>query len=202
MTRSVDFYYAIGSRYCYLAQSQVAQLEAIGQVTIRWRPLLSEALMRARGLTPFQDKAVSVQYLPEYRSEDAARWAAFYGIPYREPDWKAIDWRRVNMAAVAAARLGDVAACSRALFAFAFGLGAKTIDDGDIARLAQEAGLDGRRLVSLIDDPETEQLHQRNIAEAVAAGAFGVPTFVVDDEVFWGNDRLILLRHHLRRDAA
>jgi len=106
MTRSVDFYYAIGSRYCYLAQSQVAQLEAIGPVTIRWRPLLSEALMRARGLTPFQDKAVSVQYLPEYRSEDAARWAAFYGIPYREPDWKAIDWRRVNMAAVALACRG------------------------------------------------------------------------------------------------
>ncbi|TDQ83412.1 2-hydroxychromene-2-carboxylate isomerase [Dongia mobilis] len=202
MARIVDFYYAIGSRYCYLAQSQVAQLEALGNVVVRWRPLLSEVLMRARGLTPFQDKAVSVQYLPEYRSEDAARWAAFYGIPYREPEWPAIDWRRVNLAAVAAARVGDVAACSRALFAFAFGLGAKAIGDGDIARLAHEAGLDGRRLVALIDDAETMALHQRNIADAVAAGAFGVPTFVVDDEVFWGNDRLILLQHHLRQAAA
>lgn len=202
MARVVDFYYAIGSRYCYLAQSQVARLEAIGRVVVRWRPLLSEALMRAKGLTPFQDKAVSVQYLPEYRSEDAARWAAYYGIPYREPAWKEIDWRRINMAAVAAARLGDVPAYSRRLFDFAFGLGAKAVDDNDLVRLAIEAGLDGKRLLSLVDEPETEALHQRTIADAVVAGAFGVPTFVVDGEVFWGNDRLILLQHHLRQDAA
>jgi 2-hydroxychromene-2-carboxylate isomerase len=202
MPRIVDFYYAIGSRYCYLAQSQVARLEAMGNVVVRWRPLLSEALMRARGLTPFQDKAVSVQYLPEYRSEDAARWAGFYNIPYREPDWKMIDWRRVNMAAVAAARLGEVPAYSRRLFDFAFGLGAKAIGDNDLARLASEAGIDGRKLLDQIDDPETEALHQRTIADAVAAGAFGVPTFVVDDEVFWGNDRLILLQHHLQQVAA
>jgi 2-hydroxychromene-2-carboxylate isomerase len=202
MASIVEFYYAIGSRYCYLAQSQVARLEGIGHVAIRWRPLLSEALMRARGLTPFQDKAVSVQYLPEYRSEDAGRWAAYYGIPYHEPAWKSIDWRRVNMAAVAAARLGDVSAYSRALFVFAFGLGAKAIDDGDLVRLAQEVGLDGKRLLTLIDDPETEALHQRTIEDAVDAGAFGVPTFVVDGEVFWGNDRLVLLQHHLQQDAA
>jgi 2-hydroxychromene-2-carboxylate isomerase len=202
MARIVDFYYAIGSRYCYLAQSQVAHLEAIGHVAIRWRPLLSEDLMRARGLTPFMQDPVSVQYLPEYRSEDAGRWAAFYGIPYREPAWKAINWRRVNMAAVAAARVGDVAAYSRRLFDAAFGSGAQVLTDHDLARLADEAGLDGKRLVSLIDDKETAALHQRTISAAVEAGAFGVPTFVVDGEVFWGNDRLILLQHHLSKDAA
>lgn len=202
MARIVDFYYAIGSRYCYLAQSQVARLEAIGHVAIRWRPLLSEDLMRARGLTPFKQEAVSVQYLPEYRSEDAARWAAFYGIPYLEPAWKVIDWRRVNMAAVAAARVGDVAAYSRRLFDAVFGGGAQMLTDHDLARLADEAGLDGARLVSLIEDKETEALHRRTIDAAVEAGAFGVPTFVVDGEVFWGNDRLVLLQHHLGRDAA
>lgn len=202
MARIVDFYYAIGSRYCYLAQSQVPRLEAIGRVAIRWRPLLSEDLMRARGLTPFKEAAVSVQYMPEYRSEDAARWAAYYDIPYREPAWQAIDWRRVNMAAVAAARVGDVAAFSRRLFDAAFGAGANAITDQDLIRLAHEAGLDGARLVSLIDDKETEALHRRTIDAAVEAGAFGVPTFVVDGEVFWGNDRLILLQHHLGQDAA
>lgn len=202
MARVVEFYYSIGSRYCYLAQSQVARLEAIGGVAVRWRPLLSDALMRARGLTPFQDKAVSVQYMPEYRSEDAGRWATYYGISYREPDWKEIDWRRVNMAAVAAARLGDVAACSRQLFDFIFGTGAKALEDADLVRLANQAGLDGKRLVSLTDTAETQELHRRNIADAVEAGAFGVPTFVVDGEVFWGNDRLILLQHHLQQAAA
>jgi 2-hydroxychromene-2-carboxylate isomerase len=106
------------------------------------------------------------------------------------------------MAAVAAARVGDVAAYSRRLFDAAFGGGAQMLTDHDLARLADEAGLDGARLVSLIDDKETEALHRRTIDAAVEAGAFGVPTFVVDGEVFWGNDRLVLLQHHLGQDAA
>jgi 2-hydroxychromene-2-carboxylate isomerase len=202
MARIVDFYYSIGSRYCYLAHSQVRHLEDIGHVVIRWRPLLSEDLMRARGLTPFRETAVSVQYMPEYRSEDAARWAGYYGIPYVEPNWRAIDWRRVNMAAVAAARIGDVAAFSRRLFDAIFGAGAAQLADQDIVRLADESGLDGRRLVPLIDDRETEALHRRTVDAAVESGAFGVPTFIVDGEVFWGNDRLVLLQHHLQRAAA
>ncbi len=141
MARIVDFYYAIGSRYCYLAQSQVARFEAIGAC----RHSLATASLgrfdaRAR-LTPFKDQdPVSVQYLPEYRSEDAARWAGHSGIPYREPGWKVIDWRRVNMAAVAAARVGDVAAYSRRLFDAAFGGGAPILSDHDLARLAGRSG--------------------------------------------------------------
>ena len=45
--------------------------------------------------------------------------------------------------------------------------------------------------------PRLEQTTRR----AHSAGAFGVPTFVVGDEVFWGNDRVVLLRHHLEKEA-
>ena len=202
MPRVIDFYYSIGSRYCYLAQSQVASIERAGNAVVRWRPLISEQLMVARGLHPFSGPPASMQYMPQYRSEDAARWARFYNIPYREPDWAKIDWKRVSLAAVAAARLGDVAAYSRKLFSISFGAGATSLNDSDLGRIARDVGLDGDKLVKLIDDKETAALHRRTIDEAVAAEAFGVPTFVADGEVFWGNDRIILLRHHLTQDAA
>lgn len=105
--RSVDFYYSIGSRYSYLAQSQIAALERDFGVAVRWFPLQSAALMRAAGRAPFEGPAASTQYLPAYRSSDAERWAKLYGIAYREPDWARIDFGRVNLAAVAAAAQAD-----------------------------------------------------------------------------------------------
>ncbi len=63
-----------------------------------------------------------------------------------------------------------------------------------IAAAARDAGLDPRRLIEASKNSDTKaQLHHA-ITDAVALGVFGVPSFVLDGEVYWGNDRLILLR--------
>ncbi len=194
--KTVDFYYSIGSRYSYLAHTQIAALECDCGVAIRWFPLQSAALMRAAGRTPFEGAAASTQYVPEYRSLDAARWAKLYGIPYREPDWAKIDFARVNLAAVAAAAQADPRRYSETLFQQAYGKGAG-FDDKTLAALARSAGLDGEKLVAAIDAPEIQARHHATIEAALSVGAFGVPSFVINGEVFWGNDRIVLLRHHL-----
>lgn len=195
--RAIDFYYGIGSRYSYLAQSQVAALERDFDVAVRWFPLRSADLIRAAGHTPFEGPVASRQYAPAYRSADAARWARLYGIPYAEPDWAAIDFGRVNIAAVAAAAQADPADYSRLLFQRAFGPGAASFDDAALAGMGREAGLDGERLVAEIDAPETQARHRAALEAALSVGVFGVPSFVIAGEVFWGNDRIVLLRHHL-----
>ena len=85
----------------------------------------------------------------------------------------------------------------RNLFDAVFGAGAAPKTDAKLARIADSSGLEGQNLLRLIDDAETQRRHDQNIADALAAGVFGVPSFVVEDELFWGNDRLVLLRHHL-----
>jgi 2-hydroxychromene-2-carboxylate isomerase len=199
--RTIDFYYGIGSRYSYLAQSQIAALERDFGVAVRWFPLHSAELMRAAGRTPFEGPAASTQYEPAYRSIDAARWARLYGIPYSEPDWATIDFRRVNLAAVAAAAQADPAEYSRLLFRHAFAEGGRNIDDATLAAIAAKAGLDGARLVAEIDSPETHARHHAALEAARSVGVFGVPSFVIAGEVFWGNDRIVLLRHHLAGEA-
>jgi 2-hydroxychromene-2-carboxylate isomerase len=109
----------------------------------------------------------------------------------------ALDWRRYALAAVAADRLGRVVEFSKHLYNAVFGIGVAPTDDAGLARIADAAGLDGQELVRLVDDPETARRRERTIVDALAAGVFGVPSFVVDGELFWGNDRLILLRRHL-----
>lgn len=153
--------------------------------------------MKRRGVDPFGGPPPSGQYEPDYRTCDVSRWAELCGIPFHDPDWSALDWRRYALAAVAADRLGRVVEFSKHLYNAVFGTGIAPTDTAGLARIADEAGIAGQDLIRMIDDPETARRHERTIADALAAGAFGVPSFVADGELFWGNDRLVLLRRHL-----
>jgi 2-hydroxychromene-2-carboxylate isomerase len=197
MARTIEFFYGIGSRYSYLASSQMERLERDTGATVRWRPLYSSLLMKRRGMDPFKGPPASGQYEPAYRTRDVTRWAHYYGIPFHDPDWDALDWQRLALAAVAADRLGGVVPFTQNLYAAVFGTGAAPTTDDDLAHIADKSGLNGPSFVRLIDDAQTERRHDQNIADALASGVFGVPSFVIDGELFWGNDRLALLRHHL-----
>lgn len=201
MPKCVDFFYGIGSRYSFLASTRMDSLEQETGCTVAWRPLYSGALMQRRGMDPFrQDKTPSGQYDWTYRRYDAECWAAYYGMPYVEPDAGIKEYELYGKACVAADRLGACAPFSKAMFAAIFTEGRDGIGAEDIARIAATAGLDGNALLGLIGDAETDARHERNVEDALAAGAFGVPTFVCDGRMFWGNDRLVLLEDFLTRD--
>src|SRR5262245_18681613 len=117
---TIDFYCSIGSRYAYLASTQMARFEAQGH-TVVWRPLNSRALVARRGHDPFAGEPVSGQYDWAYRRRDAERWAAYYGVPFVEPRERVeFDSELIARAAVAGVRLGQGAAYSRELFSAMF----------------------------------------------------------------------------------
>lgn len=195
--RELDFYFSIDSRYSYLAMTQLASLERDFNLKINWRPLALFALLEARGKNPFEGGGQSGQYNPAYRGIDVTRWAEFYGVKLISPDWDIGDWQRINLSAVSAAVLNCCAAYVRALFDAVMVKGETPADDAAIAKLATNAGLDGKAIAAGIDGAATAKLHEDTIKAAMAAGVFGVPSFVLGDKTYWGNDRLVLLRHEL-----
>jgi 2-hydroxychromene-2-carboxylate isomerase len=166
---------------------------------VRWRPLYSADLFALRGADPFRGKPTSGQYDWAYRRFDAACWADYYGVPFREPDIEA-DWRLLALAATAADRLGAVEPFSRKVFDAVFVRGTSPLDAEACLRLAGEAGLDETAFGAALEAPETTAALAAIVADAQALGVFGVPSFVVDGQVFWGNDRLPILRHMLLKD--
>jgi 2-hydroxychromene-2-carboxylate isomerase len=198
----VDFFYGLGSRYSYLASTQIARLETETGCRIRWRPLFSGDLFAARDRDPFQGEPLSGQYDWAYRKRDAERWAAYYGIRYREPDDVAYDPRRLALACTAAARLGAVAPFSRRLFQALFVDGASPLDDEVCATLAREIGLEPSAFRRALADAKTAAQLTATVEEAAARGVFGVPSFVLGDDVYFGNDRLVLLRQALLQTAG
>jgi 2-hydroxychromene-2-carboxylate isomerase len=198
MTVTVDFYLGLGSRYSYLAASQVERIEAAHDCRFVWKPIASGALMDRRGGNPFRGTATSGQYDWGYREYDAKCWAKYYGIPFREPVAFRVDPDILALACLAADRQDALVPCCRLLQRLIFVEG-MAIDDDAIASLPERLGLDAKAFRHDLAAPQTRSRHDSLLDEAIGRGAFGVPTFFLEKQMFWGNDRLVLLEAALQR---
>ena len=105
-------------------------------------------------------------------------------------------------AAVAAGELKKRAAMMKRLFAAVFVDDRSEIDAQTCVDLASQIGLDRNAFRRAFQDPTTEAERLANLERASARGVFGVPYFIVGARGFFGNDRLVLLAHHLKKGAA
>ena len=196
--KTIRFYYSVGSRYSYLASTQLGALELETGCEVVWHPLHSLDLYRLRGISPFEGEPVSGQYDWDYRRRDAERWAEYYGVSYEEPRG-AVDFdpRLLARACAAADALGAVRPYSERLFSAIFAEALPKVGKDVCLERAEAVGLSRGSFARELASPRPDRRLAETAEEARSAGAFGVPTFVVDGKTFWGNDRLVLVRHHL-----
>lgn len=203
LTKNVDFYYSIGSRYSYLAATQIDRLKQETGCHIEWHPINSVRLISQREASPFEGKPISGQYEWTYRELDAQRWAKLYGVPYIEPRGRVqFDSELLALACAAAKRLGKVEEYSRLLFAAMFQDSLTKIEEQECIACAEKCGICASDFHDTLVAKETIDRLNTTINNAHQCGIFGVPTFIVENEIFWGNDRVILLSHHLKNNVA
>ena len=195
---TVEFIYGLGSRYSYLASTQIARIARETGAEFRWRPVASRELIARRADDPFRAGAGG-QYDWTYRRLDAEAWAKHYGVPFRDPVGRlSYDHSLPSMAALAAGRQGQVEAMSRQLFRLIFVDDRETFGRDEILVEACALGFDIPRFEADLESPALAEEHEGEIAKAEACGVFGVPTFLYGSRLFWGNDRLILLEAALK----
>lgn len=172
---TVDFFLGVGSRYSYLAASQVERIEAQTGHRFIWKPIASGRLIDRRGGgNPFHDLQGPGPYNWAYREYDAKGWAAYYVDPVLPA-----------LACLAAGEQGALVACCRLLQQLVFVDGA-TIDFAAITALPARLGLAEGQFRHDLEAPETRNRHEALLDEAERRGAFGVPTFFVGRRMFWG----------------
>ena len=93
--------------------------------------------------------------------------------------------------------LGVAEAYAHALLRAVFADDLPAVDRAVCIACASRVGLDRDAFATALDDENTWKERERVTAKAIEQGAFGVPTFVVNQRLFWGNDRIVLLRHAL-----
>jgi len=204
MTRAVvPFYFGLGSRYSYLAATQLEQIAARHECRFEWLPLQSGELIRRanQGRSPFDGEPISGQYDWSYRRRDAEAWARLYQVPYKGPGDLGTDASDLAKACWIAEPTGKLVDMSWKIFHALF-VDGRGITRTVLGELAAEIGLDGSGLVAALDAPDISAKHEATLSGAIEDGVFGVPSFVVGGQVFWGNDRLPLVEQAIRDIAS
>ncbi|MCW1431337.1 2-hydroxychromene-2-carboxylate isomerase [Novosphingobium sp. JCM 18896] len=191
MAARVDFWFDFASTYSHLSAYRIGREAAARGVTVRWRPFLLGPIFAAQGWTdsPFNLQPVKGRYM----WRDMARRAERFRVPFRGPDAAEQFPRRSLLAArVALAVLDEPWGedFCRAVFAAEFADWQDIADPVVIdACLARARGSTEGFAAAEVGDAQKAAL-RANGEEAVALGLFGAPSFVVGDEIFWGDDRL------------
>jgi 2-hydroxychromene-2-carboxylate isomerase len=197
----VDAYLGLDSPYSYLASTQLDRIAAEAGASFNWIPLVSADLFSA-DRNPLEGAPVSGQYDPRYRHSDAAAWAEYYGVRFRDPAERLeFDPRLLARAAIAAGPELRIAMMMR-LFGAVFVDNRTKIDLEDCVTWAEQIGLDGTNFRAALVEPVLEADRLAMSEHARARGVFGLPFFIAGARPFFGNDRLVLLEHHLKTMAG
>ena len=185
--KTVEFFYDVGSPYSYMAATRIEAIAADCGAHLIWRPILLGGIYKATGNTPPALLPARAPYL--YR--DLKRWSAYYGVPWELPAVFPTN-TLLAMRAIIGLSPEQVPAASLDLFR------AYWVDGRDPAQPEVVADVLGPAAVARAQDQSVKDALKASTDEAVARGAFGVPTFFVGGEMFFGNDRLPFVEHALR----
>lgn len=181
MKRKLEFFYDYVSLYSYLANSQLASIDA----EVVYRPMFLGAVLKATGNQPPATLPAKGAYL----FKDVARWVQRYRIPYKmNPEFPQNTVNALRLALVAQEN-GVFESVHQALFDAMWVHERNLSDAAVLAEIAAGAGLPVDKTVSEVGSDRIKDRLRENTDEAIRRGAFGAPTMFVGDEMFFGNDR-------------
>jgi 2-hydroxychromene-2-carboxylate isomerase len=202
---ALDCYYSLSSPWAYLGGPQLQVIVRRHQVQLALKPYDFQAVVPQTGGIPLKTRPEPRR---SYHALELARWRDHLGMPLRlepahYPKGPAVDpnWNKYPGWMVISAQLQglDAQPLSHALLRALWAEERNTADAAVRIAVANENGYDGAALQALEQTPETQATYRANSAEAVERGVFGAPTYILDGERFWGQDRLMFLDRALDR---
>jgi 2-hydroxychromene-2-carboxylate isomerase len=196
--RQVDFYFDFVSPYAWLAAHQIGEVRDCTAATFRFVPVLFAGLLNHHSnLGPAEIPAKR-----RYVFQDAQRWAVCLGLEFKAPP--AHPFNPLKPLRVTTAVDNDALreALAVKLLDAAWSEGKDITLDAVAHDAANGVGLDGKALLQKAQSEDVKQKLRLQTERAIGAGVFGVPSFVVDGEIFWGTDRLHFLKAYLQGKLA
>lgn len=188
MSKTVEFFFDLGSPASYLAWTQLPALCARHGAALRYRPMLLGGVFQATG----NASPVMIPAKGRYMFTDLARFAARYGVPFGLPPGFPINTLAL-MRGLVGTQLRAPERFDALLAALFNGLWVQRRNLGDVTVLEQvlaEAGFTAAEFQVLTGDEEVKAALKQATEEAVERGVFGAPTCFVDGQMYFGQDRL------------
>ncbi len=201
MSRSIEYYFSLHSPWTYLGHQHFLAVVGRYGCAVTYRPVPLRAVFDETGGLPLPKRHPVRQ---RYRLVELQRWRERRGVPLiLQPTNFPFDPSLADRFVLAIADSGGdpgefAGAVMSALWARDENLAAPEA----ILALARSVGLDGEALHRAAEAADIRQRYDETIALAVQTGVFGAPSYVLDGEVFWGQDRLELLESALASGRA
>jgi 2-hydroxychromene-2-carboxylate isomerase len=192
MPRSIAYFFSLSSPWAYMGHTPFVEMARRQGVAIDYKPVFLGSIFAETGGLPLPKRHPARQ---RYRFVELQRWRDRHGLSFNiRPKYWPFDVNLADRFAIAATMRGnDPDAFLRAAFAAVWERDQNLADEATVVRLARDAGLDGPALLAVARSEAAEQVYEQNFRDAVANDVFGSPSYVLEGEVFWGQDRLPLL---------
>lgn len=197
--KSIEFFLDFLSPFAYLTHQKLPALAQHYGYVLRFVPIDLPRAKLAAGNTGPSNRQVPAKL--RYLTTDMNRWAQRYGVPLKFP--KTFASERMNKGVLFAQDRGRAQDYVTAAFASAWARGGEDLADSTLlASIARQLGWPESEFLAFVDSPEaTERFEALNL-EAHRRGVFGVPTMLIGEEMWWGNDRLQFLEEFLQQQSA
>ncbi len=201
MTRTITYYFTSSSPWTHIGHEPFLEVVARHALKVEYRPMpVPEVFARTGGL-PLGQRPKQRQ---RYRLLELQRWRDRRGMTFNiQPRFFPVDPGLADRSVIALiARDRDPGAYLRRIFETVWEEEGDISDAGTLAALLDEAGHPAQAVLDEARGNAVEALYKLNADSAVAADVFGAPSYVLDGEVFWGQDRVELLDDALSSGRA
>lgn len=197
----IDYYFAVVSPWAYLGHRRLGDLADRYGASVALKPCDAAQVFPVSGGLPLAKRAPQRQ---AYRLVELDRWSSHLGIPLnREPKHFPVDETLAAHLIIAADRQGeDAFGLTLALMEGVWAEQQDISNPEHLREIALTCGLDAEALLAAAEAPEIAAARQDYTAEAIGRQVFGWPSYIVDGELFWGQDRLDFVERKLANMAA
>ena len=191
----LDFYFDFTSPYAYLAHCRLPQLADQYGYSVNYRPVDLAALKAAAGNTG--PATVRMPLKLRYVMADIGRWVQRYGVPFRVGRESVFESELANKGAFFALDQGRARDYVSALWQATYGAGGSMGSEELLAEVASRMGWSPDAFLDYVTSAAATERYRKAASDAHERGVFGVPTVMLGEQMWWGNDRLDFLEECL-----
>lgn len=196
----LEFFYDCSSPWTYLAFDRIEGVARDTGAELVWKPILVGGVFNTVNPSVYQSREQPVKPKVTYYAKDMQDWARRQGLRIGQPTVFPVNSVKAMRGAFYAEEEGKISPYSRAVFEAYWGDLRDVSQDEVLRDIVGAVGLDADSFFAKIADPVYKERLKANTEEVAARGGFGSPTmFVNGDDMYFGNDRLDLVREALSR---
>lgn len=200
MSAIIEYYAALISPWTYMGHDRICKLAHKYNATIKFMPADFGVIFEKTGGLPLGKRSPERR---KYRFQELNRWREELQIDLvLEPKFFPVSVTKASLLCIQASQNGQpVLDLAGAIMRAAWAEDRDISDDTTLIDIANSIGLNGAQLLEDSANESNAAIYEKNTHEAIAKGAFGAPTYIIGDDIYWGQDRLFFVEKKLQQEA-